>query len=303
MTPAILTAFFFAWSAIFSQRATRIFGSIPAHFFRLCGACLILGLLVSVPQAMAIPREVLHLYLLSGVLGFGMGDAFLFAAYPRLGSRITLLIQFCGSALTGALGDWIWLGRVLSTENTGAVLLVLGGLAITLQGKGSNPVQRSGSFKVGILLAACSAICMGLGTVMSNQAITHGQALSVTVPPMAQAWLRVSAGMAMACLLWLGQKSFFPPTEADAPLHKTRMPMRVFWLGGTMVMGPVIGVSCYQWALVEIGKSAIVLAMAATSAIFILPMARFLEKDKPKAVEIVGTVLAVAGIVWLRFQG
>ena len=44
MFAAVLSAFLFAASATFSQRAARIFGSLEANFFRLCGACTILGL-------------------------------------------------------------------------------------------------------------------------------------------------------------------------------------------------------------------------------------------------------------------
>jgi drug/metabolite transporter (DMT)-like permease len=301
MLPALLAAFFFACSAIFSQRAARIFGSLPAHFFRLCGACLVLGVVCQMAAPLQVSRPVLQLFLLSGVVGFGLGDAFLFAAYPRLGSRVALLIQFCVSALTGALGDWIWLGRGTPPQAAAAATLILAGMAATLLAKG-NTVQRRGSFSIGLLLGLGSAVCMGMGTVISNQAIHQAAAESLPVPALTQAWLRVSAGVVMAGLIWLGQLRFFPVT-ADSPARlNPSFPMKAFWLIGTSLMGPVFGITCYQWALGELGSSAIVLAVAATSAIFILPLARLIERDKPQLLEVGGTLLAVAGIVWLRYQ-
>ena len=68
-----------------------------------------------------------------------------------------------------------------------------------------------------------------------------------------------------------------------------------------MLLGPVFGVSCYQWAIQSTGSSAIVLAVAATSTLIIIPLARWLEKDHASRTQLMGTLLAVAGVAWLCF--
>ena len=64
------------------------------------------------------------------------------------------------------------------------------------------------------------------------------------------------------------------------------------------LFGPVAGVSCYQWARLEL-PSAVVVAVAATSTLWVIPLARWIEKDQPGFRQVAGTVLAVAGIAVL----
>ena len=75
-----------------------------------------------------------------------------------------------------------------------------------------------------------------------------------------------------------------------------------FWLGGTILWGPTLGVSCYQWAISETGSSPVVLSVAATSMLIIMPLARWLEKDTSNRKQIAFTLLAVAwplAVAWL----
>jgi drug/metabolite transporter (DMT)-like permease len=300
MHAALLTAFLFACSAIFSQRATRIFGSIPANFYRLLGACLILGIIVWIAYPHTLHASLYGWFFLSGLVGFGLGDIALFLAYPRLGSRLTLLIHFCASTIVGALADWLLIGKLLTWKEGLAATLILSGLAVTLLAKQTTP--RKGALFSGVCFALLSAVGMGMGTALSNLANEKAAALALTVPGISQAWQRITAGVLIGgiafLLLKIAQKRM--PPEFKAPLEQPKRGcMKVFWLGGTMLFGPVIGVSCYQWAIMETGSSAIVLAVAATSTLIIMPLARWLEKDKPGWQQLIGTLLAVSGIVWL----
>ena len=58
--------------------------------------------------------------------------------------------------------------------------------------------------------------------------------------------------------------------------------------------GPVLGVGCYQWALATT-PSGIVLPIAATAPLLSIPIAFWLEGDRPPRRAIVGGILAVAG--------
>ncbi len=298
----ILTAFLFAGSAIFSQRSARIFGSLAANFYRLIGACLILGLVTWIAFPESIHGELFWWFFLSGLVGFGIGDVGLFMAYPRLGSRLTLLIHFCASTVMGALGDFLLLGKSLSWWEGMAAGLVLLGLAVTLR----NPQDkaRPPALVSGVVFALLSAIGMGWGTALSHLAITKAEVLGLSVPGISQAWQRSTAGVLCAGLVYVvagwAQRRFAP--GRTTPLLKTRSGCTsAFWLGGTMLLGPVLGVSCYQWAIQSTGSSAIVLAVAATSTLIIIPLARWLEKDHASRTQLMGTLLAVAGVAWLCF--
>lgn len=300
MFSAVLSAFLFAASATFSQRAARIFGSLEANFFRLCGACTILGLVTWHFLPRSIHQDVFWWFFLSGAVGFGIGDVALFLAYPRLGSRLALLIHFCGSTIMGALGDYALMRKSVGTLEALAASIILTGLAVTMLAKRSG--TRHGSRFAGVCFALLSAVGMGMGTALSHFAIEKNLALNLTSHGISQAWQRSTAGVLVAGIVLLlvrfALRNALP--EGRQRLEKPRSGCTsAFWMTGTMILGPVLGVSCYQWAIMETGSSAIVCAVAATSTLIIMPLARWLEKDRPSRQQIAGTLLAVAGVAWL----
>jgi drug/metabolite transporter (DMT)-like permease len=70
------------------------------------------------------------------------------------------------------------------------------------------------------------------------------------------------------------------------------------WTLGNGLAGPVAGVGCYQWALATT-PSGIVLPIAATTPLLSIPIAFWLEGDRPTRRSLVGGVMAVAGCIVL----
>jgi drug/metabolite transporter (DMT)-like permease len=62
--------------------------------------------------------------------------------------------------------------------------------------------------------------------------------------------------------------------------------------------GPVLGVGCYQWALATT-PSGIVLPIAATAPLLSIPIAYWLEGDRPTRRAILGGVVAVGACIAL----
>jgi drug/metabolite transporter (DMT)-like permease len=299
MFAALLAAVLFACSAVVSQRSTRIFGAIPANFYRLCIACAVLGL-VSLLRDLAdgtssIHPDILPIFLWSGLVGFGIGDIALFLAYARLGSRLTILINWCSAALFAAGGDYLLRGRFLGLPQWIAVIAILAGLVVALRpAKAAKQAARSVS---GVLFAVLAGISMGMGTVMSGRAIDAAVRLGIDVSGVSQAFQRSSAGVLAALVAFLIARRLGgsqPVAPARPWKHKP------FWLISTALCGPVIGVSCYQWAQSVTGSSTIVVAIASTSSLLVIPLARAMEKDTPGVRELAGTLLAAAGVVALK---
>ena len=69
-----------------------------------------------------------------------------------------------------------------------------------------------------------------------------------------------------------------------------------FSLIGAALAGPVIGVSCFQWALLT-EKSAIVLAITATSPLVVTLFARAFEQEKTPPLAIIGSLVSVSGVI------
>ncbi len=70
------------------------------------------------------------------------------------------------------------------------------------------------------------------------------------------------------------------------------------WVGLNTLLGPVFGVTCYQWAL-RTNQAAIVLPIVATAPLLTVPIARAIEGSRPAPRYWIGALLAVAGAAGL----
>ena len=167
MIPALLTAFLFACSAIFGQRAAKLFGPLRANAIRLSIACAVLGFLTWIADGIqghsSWHPAVFPALFLSGAVGFGFGDIGLFLAYPRLGARLTILINFSLATLFAAWGDQVLLGEHLTLPQWSGVVLVLAGLGLALWPAGKAGLRARAPWS-GLGFAALAGAGQGFGT-------------------------------------------------------------------------------------------------------------------------------------------
>jgi drug/metabolite transporter (DMT)-like permease len=302
MLPAVITAFLYALSAICSQRAVRGFGPLRANAIRLTVACLLLGMLTAIIDGQrgmsSLHPDVLAAFLLSGAAGFGAGDIAVFLAYPRLGSRLTLLVVYCSAVLFAAAGDHWMLGIGLQPWQGVAVGVTLAGLFLGLwPGRPADSAPPAGI--MGITLAVGGGAGQGIGTVLSGRANEIAASEGMAVHGISQAFQRSLAGAAAAVAAFLLASWLWPGSGAPAsPRHGSR-PWG--WMAATALCGPVLGVSCYQWARLLI-PSTMVVAVAATSSLLVIPLARVMEKERTSPRGLAGALLAVGGVIWLCLQ-
>jgi drug/metabolite transporter (DMT)-like permease len=237
-------------------------------------------------------------FLLSGVLGMGMGDLGVYAALPLLGSRITVLMTQCLAAPIAALGEWLWLGTRLTFAQVLWGLLILAGVAVAITPSKANP-PRVQVRPIGYLFGIVAALGQGLGALVSRKGVLAASAANEAVRSplfgLNAAYHRIFAGLVFAAgwflvLRWLNRlpKPVTEPTRKNAFL----------WILASGFTGPVIGVSCYQWALATT-PTGIVLPIVATAPLMAIPIAYFLEHDRPAKRAIAGGVIAVAGCIAL----
>jgi drug/metabolite transporter (DMT)-like permease len=84
---------------------------------------------------------------------------------------------------------------------------------------------------------------------------------------------------------------------ARAPRPKPGTPTWV-WVLLNALAGPALGVGCYQWALATT-PSAVVLPIVATMPILLIPLAWWMEGDRPSRRSVIGGAIAVGGAVWM----
>jgi drug/metabolite transporter (DMT)-like permease len=298
MLPAILTALFFAASGICGRRAAVVFGSLRGNAFRLLLATLALGLVSWCLGPVDFTTRAAQRLLVSGVIGFGLGDVGLFLAYPKLGSRLTLLINLCSAPLFGAVIDGRLTGARVSGAQGVAGLMILAGVGLALGSGLRRPSHEARGFITGAAAALVAGFGQGCGAAVTRWAKVAAREDGIQLAALQEAFVRVLPGLAFGILVWQISKQLAkvqPRGKARASEPKgPGWP----WLLGAALFGPVLGVTAFQWAL-GVAPSAVVLAFTATTPILVMPLAMWLEKDRPSQAAVAGALVAVAGVVWM----
>jgi drug/metabolite transporter (DMT)-like permease len=107
---------------------------------------------------------------------------------------------------------------------------------------------------------------------------------------------RVSGGFATTLAVVLVLRLF--ARQARPPAMVASAAVKWKWMVATMLCGPILGVSCFQWALAD-SKAGIVTAITATTPIVMIPLAMAIDGERPKALSVVGALIAVAGVILL----
>ena len=84
-------------SDVAGTRFTRLVGGLEANFFRILGATILLAFYAH-SLGTGFSGKALPYFLLSGLIGFGIGDLALYQAFPRIGSRLAMILIHCLAA-------------------------------------------------------------------------------------------------------------------------------------------------------------------------------------------------------------
>ena len=69
------------------------------------------------------------------------------------------------------------------------------------------------------------------------------------------------------------------------------------WMLGAVLLGPVVGVTFFQWSLRLVGNSALLQAIISTTPIAAIPLAYYFEREVPTVASVLGAFIAVGGVV------
>jgi drug/metabolite transporter (DMT)-like permease len=294
MFAAVLTTFFFACSAILARRSATLVGSQPANLARQGVALVLLGLWAHL-AGQGLRGPGLGVFVVSGVIGFGMGDWAMFEALPRIGAALTILLVQCLAAPIGAVTEWLWLGTRLSPWQIAGAATILAGVAVAMTPERDSDVPH-GHRVAGIVFAVISAFGQAWGAVITRLGFKIDDAAGLHLDGPTSAYQRLWGGIVCIALV----VGF---SRIVAHSRKVKRPPREWkratpWILGNAVAGPVLGVSCYQWGL-HVVPSAVVLPIVATTPLVVTALAFGFEKTRPSLRTLLGSVLAVVGVIVL----
>jgi drug/metabolite transporter (DMT)-like permease len=301
MFAAILTTLLFSLSALSGRRLSNYLPGSLANLVRLMVAAALVGAYAHL-YGFGVSGPAFVLLFISGCIGFGIGDLALFQAYPRIGTRRTMVLVQCLAAPIAALTEWAWLGTVPSPGQSLCGAIILAGVGVALM-PGRDEAGPTNGLIVGSLFGILAALCQAWGAVLSRKAYAIAAAQDFVISGVSgginAAYQRLLGGLLVSGVFVLYLKIAHRPGPDARPSDWPRAWPYVIVNG---VCGPALGVTCYQWAL-SAAPTSIVLPIVATTPLVVMPFAHYLEGDKITLRTVLGGALAVGGVVGLTLAG
>jgi drug/metabolite transporter (DMT)-like permease len=291
---ALGTALCWTATALFFAEAGVRIGSLVVNVLRLVMALGMLTLLGWITRGLPWPTDATpHAWLwlsISGVVGFAFGDLCLFRAFVLIGPRISSLIMSLAPPIAALLGYWV-LGERLDHAHAVGMALTVAGVGWALSDRRpataagpASPSDRRARL-VGVLLAVGGALGQGGGLVLSKHGMGNYDAFAATQ-------IRVLAGAVSFALIFTAIRGW--PRVGQA-LRQSRA-MLLTGLGA--VFGPFLGVSLSLLA-VQHTKAGIAASIMAIYPVMLIPVVVLLGRERVGLGGVLGTVLAVLGVVLL----
>lgn len=283
----LATALCWTVTAMSFQFASRRIGSVAVNVIRLFLALLFYMVYTRVTLGHWLPFDAsgkAWLYLsISGLIGFVLGDYFLFKSYEYISSKISMLMMTLAPPVAAVLG-WFMMSEPFSWLNIMGMSLVLGGVAlVVLKKEKANGVKQMRYSVKGVLYALGGAVGQGVGAVFSK--IGMGD-----YDPFAASQIRVITGLVGFIVMISLMRKWGSVLQGT----KDRKSFTALSLGS--FFGPFLGVSlgmvAFKYTSVGIAST-----LMATVPVFILAPTHFVFKEKLTLNEVLGALVAVVGIV------
>ena len=296
---AILTSCFWTASSLLFTSAGRRFGSFSVNAYRslmaigllLCAHVVLLGTLL--PLASSGQWFWMGL---SGIVGLGIGDFGLFAAYVTIGPRRSVLIQ-ASSPIFASLGAYFMLGDPLSQAAILGIAVTLSGIIVVIlerEETSEEKLEEQFAAKkrktIGVLFGLISAMGQGFGLVLSKKGMYLD--VSVAMNPVSAALIRMMlAGVFVwTCALFVGKL----PTLRQAVKDKQGMK---YTAAGALV-GPFVGMTLSMVAVADT-QPGIAQTLMSLMPIFIIPVIWIIYRERTSWRGILGALVAVIGVAIL----
>jgi len=285
---AILSALSWTISSLIVERRGKAYSPWSLNALTKLGGLLTVSLLAFLMMGQFFPRASAAqwgMLLLSGFLGFSLGDGFLYAAFQTLGAKRTLLIFSANPVLTALFG-WIFLGEALMPAHLVGILLAVAGIMWVIRadmGEQGKPEQAGPTITwQGLLFAALATLGQAAGALLSKAAMASLEAI-----PASQ--IRLIGGvLGSAVLLSLtGQWKTLP-----APLLEKR---GRGILAVSVLLGTLVGMVLSMLAI-KLTQVAIASILMSLMPVMILPIEHFILKERVRPREVMGAVLTLLGV-------
>jgi len=283
---ALLVAFFWSITALSFESASRKVGSLPVNIIRLVIGLGFLTLLNLLLRGLLLPTDAsLHNWIwlsVSGLIGFVLGDFFLFKSYTIIGSWFAMLIMTLAPPMAAIFG-WLLLHENLSLLSIAGIIITMTGIVIAMFRRDKeNRKMTISKPLIGLLYAFGGALGQALGIVFSKYGMQQYN-------PFAATQIRIIVGiLGFIVLITIAGK--WGPVRTALSDPKAMLPITI----GSF-FGPFLGVS-FSLLAVQNTSTGVASTIMALVPIFIIPPSILLFKHKVTAREIIGTIISLGGV-------
>jgi len=297
----------FSWTAtaLLSEFGSKRMGNLTLNVLRMSLALLFSLVLFGVVTGNVLPvgasSEAIGWMLLSGCVGYVIGDFCLFQCYIIIGSRFGQLFMTL-APLSAALMAWITLGQQMTQMSIVAMLVTLFGISISVLGRGEHHKVSLRLPLSGVLFAIGAAMCQGIGLVLSKIGMDH-YVVSDDMPqwlvPFSANFYRCIAGIIGFSLLLCLRKRNSSSSEGgqrEASLCTVLHDKKGLSVAtATTIFGPFVGVG-FSLMAVQYTAAGIASTLMAMTPIIILLPSYWLFHEKITWRAIIGAVISVFGV-------
>jgi len=292
---ALITAGLWSINSILFASAGKKIGSISVNAYRIIIAVLFLGITHFILFGNIYPSASYEQWFwigLSGIIGLGVGDFGLFAAFVIIGPRRSVLIMAL-SPVFAAIIAFVLLNETISQFSLLGMVITLCGIFIVIMEKEERTYEETLSKKIkikGISFAFIGAMGQGIGVVFAKKGMLFES--SNAINPLSATLIRmVLASMFIWITILLAGK--LPDLKKGI---KNRKGMELT-IGGAFI-GPFLGVTLSMIAVTytEIGVAQTLMSLM---PVIIIPILWLMVKQKTNLRGIGGALIAIVGVAML----
>ncbi len=295
---AISSSILWSFSAILFTKSGQKIGALSVNVYRLLLSSLFLIIIALVlfcfkTHPVAIPKLSDCFWLsISALLGLVIGDNLYFKSLIIIGPRRTTQLLAL-LPIFSMISAWVFFGEIIGLIPLYGVMIIVCGLMIFVFSEKKKQISISsepGQFSYkGYLIGIIAAICQGMGAAFTRKAFLSAPDLD----PIFATTIRIGAA-ALITSIAIIISGKLPFMLRQFPLVRTTTGSLI---GGTLC-GSVLGMLCFIGAL-KSTPAGIVSALSSLSPLLVIPIVVIYYKSKIPIQAIIGTCVAIIGVIVL----
>jgi drug/metabolite transporter (DMT)-like permease len=294
-TSAVATSVLWTISSIFFTSAGRKIGSLSVNAYRTIMAIGFLVVTHAILLGTLLPVASSEQWLwmgASGIVGLGIGDAGLFAAYVTIGPRRSVLVMAL-APIFASIGAFLMLGETLPELAIIGITITLAGVVVVIleeeEYSGEAPVPKKMK-TYGVFFALIGALGQGIGLVFAKKGIDLIP--EMTLNPISATLMRLILGALFVWIVTIAVGRF--PELGKAVRSRDGMTNTA---AGALI-GPFLGITLSMVA-VTYTETGIAQTLMSLMPVLIIPTVWILYRQKTSWRGIAGAAIAVVGVAIL----